>query len=63
MAFSSSLLLPSLKLSDTKDYEPQLRTYGQAWAGARPHGKGDSKLPWLKASQPSRLVDVADSDQ
>ena len=25
--------------------------------------KGNSKLPWRKAGQPTHLVDVADSDQ
>ena len=29
----------------------------------RLHGKGNSKLPWRKAGQPSHLVDVVDSDQ
>ena len=29
----------------------------------RLHGKGDSKLWWRKAGQPSHLVDVVDSDQ
>jgi len=29
----------------------------------RPHGKENSRLPWCKAGQPSRLVDVVDSDQ
>ena len=29
----------------------------------RLHGKGDSKLPWSKAGQPSQLVDVVDLDQ
>ena len=29
----------------------------------RLHGKGDLKLPWRKAGQPSHLVDVVDSDQ
>ena len=27
------------------------------------HGKGNSKLLWRKAGQPSHLVDVVDSDQ
>ena len=29
----------------------------------RLHGKGNSKLPWRKAGQPSHLVDVVDSNQ
>ena len=29
----------------------------------RLHGKGNSKLSWRKAGQPSHLVDVVDSDQ
>ena len=29
----------------------------------RLHGKGNSKIPWRKAGQPSYLVDVEDSDQ
>ena len=28
----------------------------------RLHGKGNSKIPWRKAGQPSYLVDVVDSD-
>ena len=32
-------------------------------ADIRLHGKGNSKLPWRKAGQPSHLVDVLDSDQ
>ena len=28
----------------------------------RLHGKGNSKLPWRKAGQPSHLVDVVDLD-
>ena len=31
--------------------------------GGRLHGKGNSKLTWRKAGQPSHLVDVVDSDQ
>ena len=29
----------------------------------RLHGKGNSKIPWRKAGQPSHLVDLVDSDQ
>ena len=29
----------------------------------RLHGKGNPKLPWRRAGQPSHLVDVVDSDQ
>jgi len=29
----------------------------------RLHGKGNPKLLWRKAGQPSHLVDVVDSDQ
>ena len=39
------------------------RFEGQRKVDIRLHGNGNSKLPWRKASQPSHLVDVVDSDQ
>ena len=47
------------------DVAPKLKpnTYARRRVDIRLHGKGNSKLPWRKAGQPSHLVDVVDSDQ
>ena len=66
---SSSLLLSSLELSDTKDYELQIRAL---LGTAAPFykvvvlklGSGLTfKLPWREAGPPNHHDDTVDSDQ